>query len=150
MKKFFCFCPFFTTCLCIVYIFSSCAATITITGSDPKTGQLTLVDSKGKPANVFDTIAGISIKWKIGKESGVSSIGYMAKKEGSDDIFRKKIHKKFLSKSWKGKTEKYEELKEKFKGKETTEGYFIEDYFIDWKDKNDSTHKFDPRIQVKS
>ena len=150
MKKFFCCCQFFTACLCIVYLFSSCAATITITGSDSGTGNLVLKDSKGNPASVFDTIAGKCIKWKIGKESNVSSISLIAKKDTSDNIFKKLPHKKLLSKSWKGKTEHYEKLKEKLKGKETPEGYFIEDYFIEWKNKSDSTHKYDPRIQVKS
>ena len=151
MKKFFRFSNFIGACMCIAYyIFSSCAATITITGGNTTTRQLTLIDSKGNSAVVFDTVAGKSIKWKISKKSNVSSISAMAKKDSSDDLFKKPPHKKILSKSWKGTLENIKTLKEKLPGKETPQGYFVEDYYIEWKDKKDSTYKHDPRIQVKS
>ncbi len=150
MKKFFCFCQFFSAYLCIVYIFPSCAATITITGSNPNTGELTLVDSKGNQATVFEVDAGKCIKWKIAKGINVSSIQDLDKKDTSINVFRKLPHKKWLSKSWKGTVEKLEILKEKFAGKETPDGYIVEDYFIGWKANNDSTHVYDPKIQVKS
>jgi len=146
MKKYFGFRISFGASLCIVYILSSCAATITITGSNTTTQELTLVDSQGNPASVFEVDAGKSVKWKIAKGSNVSSIIAMKEKDGSYNIFKKELHKKFLSRSWKGTVENIEGLT----GKDTTGGYYKEDYYIKWKDSNNNSYTYDPRIQVKS
>ena len=151
MKKIFRLCNYFAACVFIFYISTSCkVASITITSSNTTNGELTLKDSRGNSANVFDTVGGQRIKFIINEGSAVSSIIFISEKKDSDNILRRRFHKKFLSKSWKGRIEKIEVLREKFKDKVTPEGYIIEEYFIIWEDETGKRYIYDPRIQVKS
>ena len=133
---------------------SSCSViSITITGGDASSGKLYLKDAEGNPADTLKVNPEQIIKWKIGEGANLS-ITELSEKTGSDNVFSKPARKKFLSKTWKAKVENLEILKEKLKGKEIKDGdhnYFIEDYYIKWKDKKTgASPTYDPRIQVKS
>ncbi len=154
MKKIFRLWKLFTPGLIICSILSSCSViSITITGGDTSTGKLYLKDAEGNAADSFKVYANQIIKWKIGEGANLS-ITELSEKTGSDNVFRKRARKKLLSTTWKAKVENLETLKEKLKGKEIKDGddeYFIEDYYIKWKDKKTgASPTYDPRIQVNS
>lgn len=154
MKKIFRLYKLFIPVLFICYIIPSCSViSITITGGDASTGKLYLKDSDGNSADTLKVDPEQIIKWKIEKGADVQITG-LSEKTGSDNVFKRPARRKFLSKTWKAKVDNLESLKEKLKGKEIKFGddeYFIEDYFIKWKDKKTGTSPtYDPRIQVKS
>ncbi len=123
---------------CLVAAFlvlPSCSAVINITGSDTTTGNLVLVDRNGNPADTFQVESGQKIKWKI-KTTTVKSIESIPpKKAAAHGVFRKDPRKKFLSRSWKGKTIK-------------TEATVSEEYNIIWTDSSGERRTYDPLIQV--
>ncbi len=154
MKKIVRLYKLFTPFVFICYMLSSCSVvSITITGGDTGTGKLYLKDAEGNSSDTLKVDPEQIIKWKIGKGANLSIIE-LTEKKGSDNVFRKRALKKFLSRTWKAKVDNLESLKERLRGKEIKDGeheYFIEDYFIKWKDKKTgSLPTYDPRIQVKS
>ena len=156
MKKVFRLFKYFAPVVFICYMLPSCSRSvisITITGGEVGSGKLYLKDSIGNAADTIKVNPEQIIKWKIGKGANLT-ITELFEKSGSDNVFSKRARKKFLSKTWKAKVENLESLKERLRGKEIKDGeheYFIEDYFIKWKDKKTGTEPtYDPRIQVKS
>jgi hypothetical protein len=119
---------------------TSCRVTsITIAGGDVTNGELDLRNSKGEPATTIVVDPGQTVKWKIDKNSNVSSIEAIFEKEGNPNLFRKRAHKKKLSMTWKGKIEHLDALKEK--------GYTQEEYYIKWNNKT-GVFIYDPFIQI--
>ena len=156
MKKFFRLFKWFTPVFFICYMLPSCSRSviaITITGGDAGSGRLFLKDSIGNAADTIKVKPEQIIKWKIAKGANVS-ITELLEKPGSDNVLSKRARKKFLSKTWKAKVDNIDSLKERLKDKEIKDGeheYYIEEYFIKWKDKKTGTTPiYDPRIQVKS
>lgn len=154
MKKIFRLCKLFTPVVIICNLLSSCSViSITITSGDTSSGKLYLKDAEGNAADTLEVDPKQIIKWKIGEGANLS-ITELSEKTGSDNVFSKRARKKFLSETWKAKVENLETLREKLKGKEIKNGdhyYFIEEYFIKWKDKKTGASlTYDPRIQVKS
>jgi hypothetical protein len=161
MRLIFSICKIFSFCFVVVYTFSSCKTTLNVNGTEvPKkvtifitgnatTGELTMKDSAGGPAEVFDAWAGQKIKWEVDK-STIKHVDSMPPKTANiNAIFKKKPHKIFLSKNWQGKIQVKEELTEH--GVIGDGGKYYYDYDIKWTDKkNGITHTKDPRIQVKS
>ena len=123
--------------LCIIMFtqLTSCEV-IRVTNADTSSGKLILKDKKGNSADTFVTTSGKIFKWKIETHTlkSFQSIPPKTSAENSS-VFKKEPHKKFLSKTFKGKLEKTETLRK-------------EEYSILWKDLEGNPHTYDPLIQV--
>ena len=108
---------------------------IRIIGSDTTTGKLTLSD-KGSTT----TKRGRVVRWIISPKSGaIASISDIQKYPDSANVFSTDPHAVGgKSKNWKGTISK----KIKVPAEET--------YYIDWIDCSGNTHRFDPKIRVRS
>jgi hypothetical protein len=102
-------------------------------------GDLDLKDAGNKPAIIFEVKAGKTINWLVNTPD-VKNIDSIYKKPTttSDFIFKTGPSRIGNSKNWTATVDST-----------ATPGQF-EDYNIDWTDKDDNKHTFDPRIQVKS
>ena len=129
------FMPFYA---CQLFFAPGGTEVIKIVGVD-SVGDLILKDTSGKSAKVFKVKAGTKIKWQI-KTDKVSSIENIYKKTTppSDDIFSSEPKKIWPLRTWKATV-----------NPAAVDSQYIE-YNIKWKDNADSTHTYDPRIQVKS
>jgi len=110
----------------------SFAPSISILGSDPATGELTLSDRGVTVAKRSQKVT-----WVIGPHSGVVSITGITVKEGSTNVFDPEPHQLGNSSNWQGTISAAvkppaEEL-----------------YSITWTDSAGTEHTFDPKIQVK-
>lgn len=122
--------------ICVIFLgcLTSCQD-IRITGSERTSNKLNLFDRHGKPADTFEVKAGSVVKWQI-KTGDVRSLGPISAKSSEEyDVFKREPHKKFLSRTWKGK------IKPDASGK-------TEEYNLVWKDKDGTSHTYDPKIQV--
>ncbi len=123
-------------CIILFTQLTSCVV-IRVTDADTGSGKLTLKDKKGKPADTLITTSGKIIKWKI-ETHIVKSFHSIPPKPSAENssVFKKEPHKKFLSKTFKGKLEKTETVRK-------------EVYSILWEDqKHNPLHTYDPLIQV--
>lgn len=160
MKSTFTIGKIFSLCCFIVYIFSSCTkylivngnvkvpekVTISITGYNTGTGELTMVDDSMHSAVIFKAWPSQIITWKI-KVSGIHEIDSITKKiTNVNEIFSVQPHKVFLSKSWKGTVKDSVAIQNG--GVKDLAGYFDYDYNIVW-DSAGIKHTFDPRIQIR-
>lgn len=112
---------------------------IQIADGDIISGKLTLKDLNEKAADTFKVHAGNSVKWILGNNQAVERITNIYKKPGSptNEVFSQLPDSIGGSKNWQGKIDKSAAGK-------------VEDYNIDWIDKDGNPHTYDPRIQVKS
>ena len=144
MKQVFSNCKIISFCLLLIYLFSSCKVqVITITGGDPVTGKLRMVDKQGKTADTIFVDAGQKIKWKIkGDSNKVDHFVTMPLKNiAGGSLLKERPIEKHFSKSFKATTKKSQDLM----------GVNGENYNINWVDKDGKTsHTYDPRIQLNS
>lgn len=123
--------------LCVILFtqLTSCEV-IRVTDADTSSGKLTLKDKNGNSADTFVTTSGKIVKWKI-ETHVVKSFQAMPPKDKAENssVFKRDPHKKFHSKTFKGKLEKTKIKK-------------TEEYNIIWKDRNDNPYTYDPLIQV--
>lgn len=127
----------FIAILCIILFtqLTSCEV-IRVTSADKVSGKLILQDKNGNSADTFVTTSGKIVKWKIETHVVRSFISMPPKdKAENPSVFKREPHKKFLSKTFKGKLIKTETVK-------------TEQYNIIWIDQNDSSHTYDPIMQV--
>ncbi|MEO7802474.1 MAG: hypothetical protein ABIR81_10755 [Ginsengibacter sp.] len=108
---------------------------IKITGSDSTTGQLTLEDINGRPADVFSISPGAKMQWLLKAET-VKDITNIYAKPDNPNVFSHGPRRRGNSVNWGG------QIDSQATGKE-------ENYNIDWTDKAGNPHTFDPKIQVK-
>jgi len=107
---------------------------ITITGSDPATGNLTLSDNGITNANRTQVVT-----WIIGPASGVSSITSITNKATSNDVFNPDPAKlPGASTNWQGTVNP----------PQTTTLPTTESYTICWNDSSGNNHCYDPQIRV--
>ena len=105
---------------------------ITITGSDASTGNLTLSDNGSTDAN-----RGTVVTWIVGPNSGVSAITSITTDAGSTDVFSPDPSAVGgASKNWQGTVNSAISVP------------VTEDYTIGWTDSSGGSHSFDPRINV--
>ncbi len=109
---------------------------IRVTDADTRSGKLTLKDNNGNSADTFVTTSGKTIKWKI-ETHNLKSFQSMPPKDKAENssVFKRDPHKKFLTRTFKGKLERTETVRK-------------EEYSILWKDLEDGSHTYDPLIQV--
>ena len=114
-------------------------AAIRITGSNTRSGELTMIDSDGNSASTIHAHRGEIITWQIEHHSGVSAITVidMKKQEGNENIFSEKPAKLGGSENWQGKISNVTPAEQEI-------------YFIAWLDMNEvaESHTYDPLIQL--
>lgn len=106
---------------------------ITITASDPSTGELTLSDHGNTVASRSQKVT-----WVVSPNSGVKAIIGITVKEGSTNVFDPLPKQLGNSANWRGTISP------------TIEVPAEELYNIIWIDGEDNEHVYDPKIQVKS
>ena len=106
---------------------------ITITASDPSTGELTLSDHGNTVASRSQKVT-----WVVSPNSGVKAIIGITVKEGSTNVFDPLPKQLGNSANWRGTISP------------TIEVPAEELYNIIWIDGDDNEHVYDPKIQVKS
>lgn len=107
---------------------------ITITGSDPITGNLTMSDNGTTNAN-----RGQIVTWVIGPNSGVSAITAINNYTNSIDVFNPDPHSLNINNpksNWQGTISS------------NITPPALETYYINWTDESNGTHTFDPTIRV--
>ena len=123
--------------LCMILFTQLTSCEVIRVSSDPISGKLILKDKKDSSADTFVITSGKIVKWKIGTGT-IKSFDSMPPKmniAGNSDVFKRDPHKKFLTKTFKGKLVKTEVIR-------------IEHYNIIWKDQDGTSHTYDPTMQV--
>lgn len=127
--------PIAILCIILFTQLTSCEV-IRVTGANTNSGKLTLKNKKGNSADTFVTTSGKIVKWKIETHT-LKSFQKIPPKSSAENssVFKNDPHKKFLSKTFKGKLKKTKTVQK-------------EDYSILWEDQENKQHTYDPLIQV--
>jgi hypothetical protein len=112
-------------------------AAIRITNSDPETGNLTMIDSKGHSACNFHVAPKDVVTWEIQSGSGVMAITEISPKENNTNLFSSGPRKLPGSAiNWQGTISEHPIASQEF-------------YLIEWTDDKDKeSHTYDPLIQL--